>query len=409
MEISSMSHARHDNSFSAEHRDRLVALRQSLHRHPDIADGEQATAESVQAFLNSTRPDDILTGIGGAGLAVVYNGSGDGPTVLLRAELDALPIEESIELPYRSATPGISHKCGHDGHMAILAGICGLLHQRPPQRGRVILLFQPAEETGRGARRVLADPKFRALSPDFAFALHNLPGKELGKVYLKSGTMTCASVGLAVALQGRSAHASQPEQGLSPAGAMCDLVQGLPALARDTDLENVFSLVTVVHARLGDEAFGTAPGHAKILATLRSESDAGLKLLKTAAAEKVTGRAKRAGLETRLEWMDDFAAGVNHEEAVQQVARAAAAAGQPLEWLSRPFRWSEDFGQFTARVPGALFVLGAGETVPPLHSPDYDFPDDLIEPGVAIFRQLIDQLLNETKDSPQRRRERGDR
>jgi metal-dependent amidase/aminoacylase/carboxypeptidase family protein len=175
---------------------------------------------------------------------------------------------------------------------------------------------------------------------------------------------------------------------------MCDLVQRLPALVNGRDLEDVFSLVTVIHARLGEAAFGTAPGAAKILATLRSESDDALRWLKKTAVEMVTARAESDGLRAHMAWRDDFAAGVNHVEAVQRVARAASDAGQPVEWLTQPFRWSEDFGQFTARFPGALFVLGAGEAVSPLHSPDYDFPDDLIEPGVKIFWQLIHQLLN---------------
>jgi amidohydrolase len=376
--------------------DTLIDLRRSLHRCPELSNSEQITPEIVVSFLSQCHPHDLLTHIGGSGIAAVYSAQTDGPTLMFRAELDALPIDESSDIPYRSTKKGVAHKCGHDGHMTIVAGLCALLHRRPPQKGRVVLLFQPAEENGQGARQVLADPRFKALNPDYVFALHNLPGKVFGKVYLKSDTITCASIGMTIRIEGRSAHASHPEQGLSPAGAMCDLVRRLPQLAHEPAMQKTFSLVTVVHARLGEEAFGTSPGTAKILATLRSDSDAVLDRLKQKAVEWVDHRTRTEGLRTRIDWTDDFAAGVNHKAAAQLVARAAKAAGQPVAWIKKPFRWSEDFGQFTANVPGALFVLGAGENVSALHSPDYDFPDDLIEPGLTILWQIIDQLLNET-------------
>lgn len=384
-----------ENRFS-KLRDDLRDLRRSLHQWPELSNSERTTSETVVAFLGRHRPHDLLTHIGGAGIVAVYEGQKDGPTVMFRAELDALPIDEINDIPYRSKRKGIAHKCGHDGHMAIAAGLCSLLCRRPPDKGRVIVLFQPAEENGQGARQVLADPRFKKLKLDYVFALHNLPGGEFGKVYLRSGPMTCASIGMSVHLEGRSAHASHPEQGLSPADAMCDLVRQLPQLANAPELRPAFTLATVVYARLGRKAFGTLPGKAQVMAFLRSDADAALQRLRQKAVDLVGQRTKAEGLKSRIEWFDDFAAGINHEDAVQTVARAAAATGQKVEWLKDPYRWSEDFGQFTAITPGALFALGAGERVSPLHSPDYDFPDALIEPGLAIFWQIIEQLLNDT-------------
>jgi amidohydrolase len=278
--------------------------------------------------------------------------------------------------------------------MSILAGLGMLLHRQPPRRGRAVLLFQPAEETGEGALRIIHDPKFEGLSPDLVFALHNIPGHRAGKILLKSGAFTCASVGMRVRLAGKSAHASHPEQGVSPAAAMCDIMRLLPTLPAATETDG-FSLVTLVHACLGEKAFGTAPGNARILATLRAEKNEDLERLKDRAIETVRRCAQAGRLEWAVDWKEYFAAGVNDTSAVQTIALAAAQSGLEIAWLTEPFRWSEDFGQFSSITPGAMFALGAGEGAAPLHSPEYDFPEALIEPGLKVFWNIVDRLLND--------------
>jgi amidohydrolase len=373
----------------------LVQLRRALHRKPELSGREENTPRIVEEFMSRFSPDAVVRGLGGCGLAVVFEGRSAGPTVLIRAELDALPIDEPIGIPHRSENPGVGHKCGHDGHMAIVAGLAGLLHRRPPASGRVILLFQPAEETGEGGPRTVADPRLAALRPDSVFALHNLPGHPFGMVFTRSGVMTCASTGLIIRLAGKSAHASRPHEGISPAAAMCTLAAGLPDLPPQAALDPVLSMATVVHARLGRRGFGTAPGDAEVHATLRAGSDADLQRLKRAAVEAAAASAETDRLAVRFQWPDRFDALVNDAGAVRTVTAAAAAAGRPVVHLDRPYPWSEDFAAFTARYPGALFALGAGENVPPLHSPEYDFPDALIEPGLAMFLEIIDLLLSE--------------
>ena len=164
-------------------------------------------------------------------MAAEFTGQAPGPTVLLRCELDGLPIREISEHPYRSEIPGKGHLCGHDGHMVCLLGVARVLRQRPA-RGRVILLFQPAEETGAGAQAVIEDPRWPELRPDVAFAYHNLPGRPLGEIGLRPGPGNCASRGMQVLLEGKSSHAAAPEDGLSPAAAMATLMTALPQLAR---------------------------------------------------------------------------------------------------------------------------------------------------------------------------------
>ncbi len=372
----------------------LVALRRNLHRHAELSGREVDTQALIRDFILRHAPAaETVTDLGGTGLAFCYPGRFEGPTVMFRAELDALPIPEAPPMQHCSLKPGVSHKCGHDGHMAILAGLGMLLHRQPPRRGRAVLLFQPAEETGEGASRIIHDPKFEGLSPDLVFALHNIPGHRAGKILVKSGAFTCASVGMRVRLSGRSAHASHPEQGLSPAAAMCDIMRRLPTLPAATETEG-FSLVTLVHACLGEEAFGTAPGNARILATLRAETNEDLERLKDRAIETARRCARADHLEWVVDWEDYFAAGVNDTTAVQTIALAATESGLEVAWLTEPFRWSEDFGQFSSKTPGAMFALGAGEAAAPLHSPDYDFPEALIEPGLKVFWNIVDRLLN---------------
>lgn len=251
----------------------LTAWRRKLHRQPEISNEEEKTAKEVVSFLADTGPDKVLTGLGGHGVAAVYDSGRAGPTVLFRSELDALPIEELSGVPHASQVPGKSHMCGHDGHTAILAALGRQLGRERPASGRVVLMFQPAEETGNGAAGVVADPRFGEIAPDFAFSLHNLPGVPFGEVRLKSGVVNCASRGMRIVLEGKTAHSSMPETGVSPMLAISELMPALPALGRGSFADDDFSMVTVTHAAMGEAVFGIAPAHAEVWATLRTRRD----------------------------------------------------------------------------------------------------------------------------------------
>jgi amidohydrolase len=369
----------------------IIDLRHELHRYPELAGREVETATRVRDYFQSLQPDRMIEGLGGNGLAVVFQGFSAGPTVLLRCELDAVPVQEVNALAYRSRRAGCAHKCGHDGHMAILAAVGRGLVERRPARGRVVLLYQPAEENGQGAAAVLADPRFTELRPDFAFALHNLPGYPLGQVVVRSGAFSCASRGMALTLTGKSAHAAQPETGRSPAEAMCALISGCADLPPELKSASDLMMATVVGATLGEKAFGTAPERADIWITLRSDSDAGMEQL-VAYAEHLGRQAAAAdGLGLEIAYADIFPATINGKRALSLVERSCAPL--KLRWIEEPFRWSEDFGRLTANYEGALFGIGAGEMVPDLHNPDYDFPDLLIQPAADLFRRILDHSL----------------
>jgi metal-dependent amidase/aminoacylase/carboxypeptidase family protein len=207
---------------------------------------------------------------------------------------------------------------------------------------------------------------------------------------IRDGVFNFASTGLVAKFIGTEAHAAYPEQGISPATALAEMILELTSLTQKFELDG---LVTVVHARLGDVAFGTSPAYGEVMATLRSRDDDQLKGLTDEAGNLVTRIAHVNGLDAEVEWRDAFSTTYNHPEAVKVVERAALACNLEVERQDSPYRWSEDFGQFTARYPGALFGLGSGEHCPPLHSAAYDFPDELIETGVDIFSRIIDEVL----------------
>lgn len=370
----------------------LVALRHHLHSIAERSGKEADTAQYIEQQLESCRPDEMITGLGGNGVLARFGDKAGRPSVLLRCELDALPIAEANDFDYVSGTEGVGHKCGHDGHMAILCGVARWLADRDLQDGQVLLLFQPAEETGQGAAKVLDDPQFD-FTPDYVFALHNIPGSQKHRVILRPGVFAAASVGFVARLQGKTAHAAHPGEGRSPALAVSQLIQALSGLPQFHVPLDQAGKVTVVQAHLGEEAFGTSPGYGEVMATLRTYDEELLALLKDRALEVAGGIADTYGLALDTEWVEPFPATVNDEQAVDIVRKAAAAGELDHCQKETPFGWSEDFGHFTGRFRGALFGLGSGTDQPALHAADYDFPDDLIETGVKIFTGILREII----------------
>lgn len=371
----------------------LTAWRRKLHQHPERSNEEVATAREVVAFLDDTGPDKVLTGLGGHGVAVVYESGRPGPTILFRSELDALPIEELSGVEHSSLVPGKSHMCGHDGHTAILAALGRQFGRDRPKKGRVVLMFQPAEETGDGAVGVVADPRFGEIAPDFSFSLHNLPGIPFGEVRLKPGVVNCASRGMRIVLGGKTAHSSMPETGISPMLAVSKLMPALAKLGGGAFSDDDFGMVTVTHATMGEAVFGVAPGRAEVWATLRTRLDERMAGLCAAAEALVDQVAGEASLTFAIDYHEIFVASMNAPAAVDLLSTALDQEGVIHSEDSLPMRASEDFGTFGRNAPSAMFFLGAGERHPALHNPDYDFPDDLIPIGSRVFMRTARNLL----------------
>jgi metal-dependent amidase/aminoacylase/carboxypeptidase family protein len=273
--------------------------------------------------------------------------------------------------------------------MAILAAVGKELSERRPSSGKVVLLYQPAEETGLGAKAILQDERFWEAKPDYSFALHNLPGFPLGQILLRHGGFTSASKGASIGLKGSTAHAAQPETGRSPARAMCEIMECFAKLPEGLIPVGEIGFVTVVGSHLGAKAFGTAPGDAEVWATLRSETNNTMRELVSYVERRVREIAADQSLGHAITYQDDFPATNNAPEAVSIVRRAAKSFS--LAETTRPFPWSEDFGRFTEISNGALFGLGSGKGIPELHNPDYDFPDELIPIGAQILCGIIDE------------------
>jgi amidohydrolase len=371
----------------------LTAFRRALHQYPELSGEEFETAKKIKAALEQLSPTKILSGLGGHGVAAVFDSGVAGPTVLFRAELDALPIEEQNDAEWSSVIAGKSHVCGHDGHMTMLLGLGRLISRTPVARGRIVLLFQPAEEDGSGARAVVADPRFEELRADWAFAIHNEPGRPFGHVSTRPGLINCASLGLMITLSGKTAHAADPQDGVSPMRVVAELMPALEDLSNDGPLEDDFQLVTVTHALLGEPTFGVAPGEAKIFATLRTTRDDRLDNLEATARILATSMAEKHGLRVAFGIHDKFAASINDAEAYAVAVAAMNAIGVRNDDVGLPMRASEDFGVFGWEAKAAMLCLGPGENHAALHNPDFDFPDDLIPIGCAIFERIARDLL----------------
>ncbi len=376
---------------------KAMALRRDLHAHPELSGQEEQTARRIRSFLEASGPDRILEGLGGHGLAAVYDSGQPGPTVLLRADLDALPIQEQNTIAHKSRFPGLSHACGHDGHMAILGALSRVLKQRRPTMGRAVLLFQPEEENGQGAAKLIQDPGYEQIKADFAFALHNLPGFPAHHIVLREGPFAAASKGVIIELSGKSSHAAHPEQGNSPVHMMTELIGQLMAIPRQEGLFRDFALITIIHARLGEIAFGTTPGKAVVMATLRTYRNDDMEVLVQGLVDTTGDLSGQFGIEAKISYTEEFPATINDPDACRVVEEASRLAGARSMWIPEAFRWSEDFGHFTLSGPGALFGIGSGEKHPSLHNPDYDFPDELIATASTTFYHILNQYLELAK------------
>jgi amidohydrolase len=188
----------------------VINLRHTFHRYPELSNLEFETSRRVSSFFEKLSPDQEIS-ISDTGKAFVFDSGKLGETLVFRCELDALPIQEKSNQAYRSSIPGVSHLCGHDGHMAVIARLGQLISEKPPTTGKVVLLFQPAEENHLGAKDVVESPAFHSLTPDYIFALHNIPGVKKNTVMLKTGSFSAASCGMTIKLEGRTSHAAEPQ------------------------------------------------------------------------------------------------------------------------------------------------------------------------------------------------------
>jgi len=371
----------------------VINLRRTLHRYPELSKQEFETSKRISEFMKPFDPDKEVS-VAGTGKMFVFEGDEPGETLMFRCELDALPIQErSPNLAYRSSIDGVAHLCGHDGHMAIIAYLGKLISENRPKRGKAVLLFQPAEENFLGAKDVVQSPEFHALSPDYMFALHNISGQPMNKVLIKEGSFTAASCGITITLQGRTSHAAEPEKGNNPYYTATKIIEEVQRLTNTGDGFSNRVVSTLIYISLGNISFGVSPSDLEMGITLRAYENQDLDKLCTLTENIIRKHAVEADLQFEHSYCEEYPATFNNPECVEMVHKASEELNLTIEEMTHPNNWSEDFAYFTATNKGAQFGFGAGEDQPNLHDPEYDFPDDIIEPAANVFYRIYTHKL----------------
>lgn len=375
------------------HKQKLYELRHELHRYPELSQEEFETRKRLLQFFEQIKADEIIRFEPTAGFALVINGKQAGKTLMFRADMDALPIEERNEVPYRSKNKGKAHLCGHDGHMTIVSGLALKVAENPPSKGRVVFLFQPAEEQYQGAEQVVNHPNFKKIEPDYIFGLHNIPKVKKHEIVLKEAEFAAASIGMIIKLHGKTAHAAEPENGNSPVFAVKDMIEQFHKISENELAFSDFVLLTPVHISMGSPAFGTTPGDAVVMLTLRSYTNPDMDLLCKSLETECKKITDKYHLKYEIEYTEHFPALVNTKQCTDFIRKAAAENKLKINKRELPFRWSEDFSYFTQKYKGGFFGLGSGAKQADLHNPDYNFPDEIIETGVNMFFSVYKQIL----------------
>ncbi len=313
--------------------------------------------------------------------------SGEGRSdenIAFRADFDALPMDEGIALPWGSKIPCAAHKCGHDGHSAALAGFALEVDQKGAGKD-IFFLFQHAEETGDGAAQCVEFIQENDIDEIFAF--HNGSGLPRGSVGVIDGTCNCASKGMTIHMKGRPAHASQPEKGANPAFAIAKIVSAIPELT-SPEKNRGMVLCTVIQVDVGERAFGMSASRGDLLLTIRAYYEEEMDRLQASLESLARAEAERDGLKVSFAYNDVFPVTSNHKESSDRIRRVCQEKGLRLAEMREAHRGSEDFGHFLKAAKGALCYIGNGENHPPVHTYEYDFPDEIIETAVELFKGL---------------------
>lgn len=368
----------------------VEVLRKSLHQIAELSGKEFRTAELINAELIKCNPDELHTEIGTTGIVATFDSNEPGQHIVFRSELDALPIQEINTFSHRSDTDGVSHKCGHDGHMSILMGLAKFLSLNRPMKGKVSLLFQPAEENGQGAEAMIRSGRISDFEPiDKFYSLHNIPGHEQHTIYCRSGVFTPHVISLEIKLHGKESHAAEPENGHNPALAIAEITQSFHDLQQLDKSRSDFKLITPVFSKMGKVWYGISAGEAELGFTIRTWETRVMRELQDKCLKVVEAIAKKYQLGVETRYFEEFNSTMNDEHSAGQIKKAAEANQFQYVEMSYPMNWGEDYGLFTQKYKGAMFGLGSGQNIPALHNPDYDFPDVIAATGIKMFIQIL--------------------
>ena len=371
-----------------------VLWRRDLHRRPELLYALDETSAFVARKLRDFGLDEVVTGVGGSGVVGVLRGRSGNRAVALRADMDALPIEEITGAPWSSENPGAMHACGHDGHTATLLAAARRLAGDRDFAGTVVFVFQPAEEGGAGARAMIDDGLFDRFPVDEVYGIHNLPGLPVGRFAVRPGAIMASTDRFYIDILGRGGHAARPHETIDPILVGAQLVTALQSIvARNTDpLASGVVSVTTFHAGNTDNVI---PQTARLSGTVRALDGKVRSKLETSVGQIAAMVASTFGAEARVAYERGYPVTVNHPVAAERVGDVVEnlLGAIAIDRAAPPLMAAEDFSYYLERVPGAYFFMGNGPSAG-LHHPAYDFADDAIAPGAAVWTALAKASLS---------------
>ncbi len=377
----------------ASYADDMKEWRRHLHQHPELGQQCHKTAAYVVERLREFGVDEIHEGIAVTGVVAIINGQGDGPTVGLRADMDALPIEETTGAQWASKVPGVMHACGHDGHTTMLLGAAKYLAETRNFRGRIALIFQPAEETGGGGELMVEEGVVERFGISQAYALHNAPGTPVGQFYTTVGPIMAAADAFHIDIKGVGGHGAMPHETRDPIPAALSIAQALPTIVSRNNRasDDLVISVTMLHAGTTDNVI---PESAYLGGTVRTFDKAVQAMVIARIEEIIAGQAAAFGVEAKLRYEFGFPPTINTADetrfavdVAREVAAGGVAQGDALAEMG-----AEDFSYFLERIPGCYLFVGNGDTAG-LHMPDYDFDDETSAYGASFFARVAEKAL----------------
>jgi len=371
----------------------ITAWRREMHMHPELLYDVHRTAASVVEKLKSFGCDDVIPGIGRTGVVGVIKGRKPGNKVVgMRADMDALPLEEETGLPYKSQVPGKMHACGHDGHTAMLLGAAKYLAETRNFAGTAVVIFQPAEEGGAGGEAMVKDGLMTRFGIQEVYGMHNYPGLPVGEFAIRPGAIMASADHIAIDLEGKGGHAARPHTAVDTILVGCQIINQLQSIvSRNIDpLEAAVVSVCMFQAGHTDNVI---PQHAKLRGTARALTPEVGELLRKRINEIVEGTAKLYGAKAKLTYSNGYPVVVNHErETAFAASIAGEIAGKDKVNDCPPRMAAEDFSFMLNERPGAFIFVGNGDSAG-LHHPAYDFNDEVIPLGTSYWVRLAETAL----------------
>ncbi len=373
--------------------DEMTQWRRHLHQHPELGQQCHETAAFVVERLREFGITEIHEAIAISGVVAIIDGQGAGPTIGLRADMDALPITESTGAEWASLNEGKMHACGHDGHTTMLLGAAKYLAETRNFKGRIALIFQPAEETGGGAELMVEEGMLERFDIKEVYALHNMPGTAVGQFYTTPGPIMASVDTFHVDIKGVGGHGAYPHETRDPITAALSIGQAMATIVSRNHyaLNDLVVSVTMIHSGTADNII---PETAYLGGTVRTFDKDVKAMVKKRMTEIVAGQAASFGVEAELRYEEGFPATVNaptQTEFAVDVAREVAAEGKVVDDATREMG-AEDFAYFLEKTPGAYLFVGNGDTAG-LHQPDFDFDDATAPYGASFFARIAERAL----------------